>query len=52
MVGNFKNTDPSEVVMDTHALIGTLAAEHTLPDDGFLALLSADEADGADALLF
>ncbi|MBQ3708166.1 MAG: [Clostridia bacterium] len=38
--------------MDTHALIGTLAAEHTLPDDGFLALLSADEADGADALLF
>ncbi|MBR4184750.1 MAG: [Clostridia bacterium] len=38
--------------MDPKTLIAALAAEHTLPDDGFLALLTADEADGVDALLF
>ena len=35
--------------MDPKTLVGTLAAEHTLPDDAFLALLRTDEA---DALLF
>ena len=31
--------------MDIEKLVGTLAAEHTLTDDGFLALLGGDEAD-------
>ncbi|MBR5679411.1 MAG: [Clostridia bacterium] len=35
--------------MDPKTLVDTLAAEHTLPDDAFLALLETDEA---DALLF
>ena len=35
--------------MDPKTLVDTLAAEHTLPDDAFLALLETDEA---DAFLF